>query len=593
MEKEKKKIDFKFNLKIYLSILKNYRFLFISLLVIVLLVESIAVAERYLLKIVIDNGTNFAAGLITSAKFLSLLWIIAAIFLSLLIFKAISKWIELHFINHLDADLIRDLKNKFFQHLVNLSHSFHVSHKTGSMISRLSRGGRAMERMTDTIIFNFAPLFFQIIVVSVSLIFLDKTSAILVLVIALLFLIYNFMFQQMQQNANIKANEAEDFEKGNMGDIFTNVDSIKYFGKEKFIEHKFENITKNTKIAVLNNWNYFRWLDSGQALILGLGTFFLIYFSMIKFLHGDITIGTLVFIYTAYLNLLNPLFAFVRGMRDFYNVMADFDSLFQYAKIKQEVKDKQEAKEIKIKNGEIEFRDVSFSYGKRKIFQDLNLKIAPTKKIALVGHSGCGKTTLIKLLYRLYDLKKGHILIDNQDIKEVKQESLRSEMSIVPQECVLFDDTIFNNIAFSKPGATRSEILQAIRFSQLDKIIATFPNKENTIVGERGIKLSGGEKQRVSIARAILADKKILVLDEATSSLDSETEHEIQKDLQKLMQNRTSIIIAHRLSTIMNADEIIVMKQGKIIQHGRHNKLITQHGEYRKLWNLQKGGYIV
>jgi ATP-binding cassette subfamily B protein len=186
----------------------------------------------------------------------------------------------------------------------------------------------------------------------------------------------------------------------------------------------------------------------------------------------------------------------------------------------------------------------------------------------------------------------GRILVDGEDIRNFKQESLRSEMAIVPQECVLFDDSIYNNIAFSKPNATREEVMKAIRFSQLDKIIAKFPNKENTIVGERGVKLSGGEKQRVSIARAILADKKILVLDEATSSLDSETEFEIQRDLRRLMEGRTSVIIAHRLSTIMHADMIVVLKEGKIVQTGKHYQLINQPGEYKKLWNLQKGGYL-
>ena len=196
------------------------------------------------------------------------------------------------------------------------------------------------------------------------------------------------------------------------------------------------------------------------------------------------------------------------------------------------------------------------------------------------------------MLNRFYDVNSGEILIDGKNIKEFKQESLRGETGIVPQECILFDDTIYNNIKFANTKASRKEILKAIKFAQLNKIIQNFPKKEKTIVGERGVKLSGGEKQRVSIARAILANKKILVLDEATSSLDSKTEHEIQKDLQKLLQGRTSIIIAHRLSTIMFADRILVMKKGKIIQQGKHNELIKQKGEYEKLWNLQKGGYI-
>jgi ABC-type multidrug transport system fused ATPase/permease subunit len=272
--------------------------------------------------------------------------------------------------------------------------------------------------------------------------------------------------------------------------------------------------------------------------------------------------------------------------------MADFEVLFFYAKLKNKIKDKKNAEELKIRDGEIVFNNISFNYGRRKIFHNFNLVIPKNKKVALVGHSGCGKTTLVKLLYRLYDVDSGAILIDGNNIKDFKQESLRSEMSIVPQECILFDDTVYNNVAFSKQGATKEEIMKAIRFAQLDKIIKNFPNKEKTIVGERGVRLSGGEKQRVSIARAILANKKVLVLDEATSSLDSQTEHDIQSDLEELMQGRTSIIIAHRLSTIMKADKIIVMKNGKIVQEGTHQQLIKKEGEYRHLWGLQKGGYI-
>jgi ATP-binding cassette subfamily B protein len=272
--------------------------------------------------------------------------------------------------------------------------------------------------------------------------------------------------------------------------------------------------------------------------------------------------------------------------------MADFQDLFEYMKVEKEIKDNKDATELKIKRGEIEFRDVDFKYGKREIFKNFNLKIPAEKKVALVGHSGCGKTTLVKLLYRFYDVNSGSVQIDGKDIQKIKQTSLRNEMSIVPQECILFDDTIYNNVKFANESASKEEIMKAIKFAQLDKIIERFPDKENTIVGERGVKISGGEKQRVSIARAILADKKILILDEATSALDSETEYEIQKDLKRLMEGRTSIIIAHRLSTIMNADAIIVMKDGKVIQIGKHDELINEEGEYKKLWNLQKGGYI-
>jgi ATP-binding cassette subfamily B protein len=358
------------------------------------------------------------------------------------------------------------------------------------------------------------------------------------------------------------------------------------------IEKIYSKFNKSTKDAIIKYGNYYRWSDAGQVAILGIGTLAILYFSIMDFLAGNITLGTLVFIYTVYGHLVGPMFMFVHGMRSFYRSMADLQDLFGYSKFENEIKDKPNAKEIKIDEGEVEFRNIDFNYGKRKLLKNFNLKIKPNEKIALVGHSGCGKTTLVNLLNRLYDVDSGEILIDGKDIRDFKQESLRGETGIVPQECILFDDTLYNNIKFSNPKASKEDIEKAIKFAQLDKIIKNFPKGMNTIVGERGVRLSGGEKQRVSIARAILANKKILVLDEATSALDSETEHEIQKSLQKLLIGRTSIIIAHRLSTIMSADRIIVMRNGKIIQEGNHEDLIKQEGEYKKLWNLQKGGYI-
>ena len=589
--KKKEPIDFKYNLKTYWSFLKNYKLLFAALLLLSLLNESVNIGTNYLYKTVIDNGAKLAQGLLAKEAFVAFLVSIVLIYAAMLSWKVMGKWLSIHLLNKLDAGLIWDLKRRFFNHILHLSHYFHTTHKTGSLISRISRGGGAMERMTDAVVFNFSTAIFQIILTSITVAFFDWISALVIVVTSVVFVSYNVLFQQLQKESRGKANAAEDIEKANIGDIFTNFESIKYFGKEQYIKSKFQKITENTKKATLKNWGYWRWGDSGQALILGLGTFFVLYFTLSKFLAGNMTIGTIVFIYATYGSMMGYMNGFTGGIRDFYRTIVDFNDLFQYAKVENEVKDKSHAKEMKVHNGEINFENISFNYGKRKVFENLTIKVNPNEKLALVGHSGSGKSTLVKLLFRFYDVD-GKIKIDGKDIADFKQESLRGAMSVVPQECVLFDDTIYNNVAFSKPGASRSEVMQALKFAQLDKVIRKFPDEENTIVGERGVKLSGGEKQRVSIARAILADKKILVLDEATSSLDSETEHEIQKDLFELMKNRTTIIIAHRLSTIMRADKIIVLKDGKIVQKGKHNDLISMPGEYKKLWNLQRGGYI-
>jgi ATP-binding cassette, subfamily B, heavy metal transporter len=590
--KRRRKVDVKENLKKYLALTKNYKGLFSIIILISLLVEAIHILEKFLIKTIVDNGTTFVAGQLTAAAFVSILMIVAGIYLGSLIVKVVSNWTQLRVINRMEGSMMFDIKRKFFNHLVQLSHNFHTSHKTGSLISRMNRGNRATESISDFIVFNLAPLILQMVIAGISLIYFDLTSALLVFGTSLVFIVFGFAISKIQQRAQYEANSTEDLERGVMADIFTNIDSVKYFGKEELVKEKFKKLSDNTRTKMVRFWNYGTWFSTGESLILGVGTFSIFYFALMKLMTGEISLGTLVFIYTVYLGLIGPLFGFVNGMRRFYIALGDLNSLFEYEKIENEIKDKPNAEELIIEKGELEFKNVSFAYRKKKVIDRFSLDIKPNEKIAFVGHSGCGKTTLIKLLYRLYDTETGQISIDGKNINTFKQESLRSELSVVPQECILFDDTIYNNVAFSHPTATREQVFQALKFAQLDKFVESLPNKEKTIVGERGVKLSGGEKQRVSIARAILANKKVLILDEATSALDSKTEHEIQQDLEKLMFERTSIIIAHRLSTIMKADRIVVMDKGRIVQIGKHRQLINKRGVYKELWNFQKGGYI-
>lgn len=591
--KEEKRAALKYTLKTYLGFLKNYKFLIGIILFLVLLMEVRHIVESYLFKILVDKGTLFAAGEILKSEFVNILMIILGVFSVAVITGFAGRWIQQHLVNVLESKLVVDLKKKYFNHLLDLDFGFHVSHKTGSIISRLTRAGGAMESLTDDMAYTIAPMIFSFIVVMISFLYFDYVSAIVTGIVIIIFISYSYFMQKIAQESHVLANDAEDIEKSNVSDIFTNMESIKYYGKENFVKRKFEDIINFTRKASMKNLGYYRWLDSVHSITIGIGTIFLLLFPIIRFINGSIDLGTIVFIYSVYAGLIEPLYGFVYGLRGVYSSMADFQALFEYGKIEKKINDIPNAKKLEIANGEIEFKNVNFSYGRRKILEDFNLKIPADSKVAFVGQSGSGKTTLIKLLYRFYDIDSGQILIDGEDIKNFRQESLRSEMSIVPQECILFDDSIYNNILFSKPNASKEEVMNAIKFAQLDKVIERFPNKENTIVGERGVKLSGGEKQRVSIARAILANKKILVLDEATSSLDSETEFEIQKDLAKLMKGRTSIIIAHRLSTIMGADKIVVLNKGKIIQEGKHSRLISEAGDYKRLWNLQKEGYLV
>ncbi len=590
-EKEKK-VDFKYNLKEYFSFVINYKILLFLTVLSAILYQFLELSESYFFKKIVDNAGLYFGDSITREYFVNFLFYLAIAFIFVVLFRFILKWLGVKLLNKIQINIVTQFKTKYFNHILGLSHKFHTSNKTGSLISRLNRGSRAMEMITDVLFFQIAPLLIQAVLVGFSMAYFNKTAGIISVLMIIAFVSYGLFMQKIQRKYKSIANQFEDSEKGFIGDIFTNIDSVKYFGKENKIKNIFYKKANETKKASLKDWDFFAWQDAGQNTIVGIGTFFILFFSLKAFISKELSLGELTFIFSVYGNLIGPMYSFVWGIRTISRAMVDFQDIFEYGKIENDIKNLPGAKKIKIKRGGIEFKDVSFDYGKKELFKNFNLKISPSQKVALVGHSGCGKTSLIKLLYRFYDIKSGKIKIDGINIKNTLQESLRSEMSIVPQEAILFDDTIYNNISFAKPSAKRKEVLEAIKMAKLDKVIMDFPNKEKTIVGERGVKLSGGEKQRVSIARAILANKRILILDEATSALDSKTEMDIQKGLSQLLKNRTSIIVAHRLSTIMSADKIIVLKKGKIIEEGKHEELLLKKGEYYKLWKIQKGGYI-
>ncbi|MEK6908893.1 MAG: ABC transporter ATP-binding protein [Nanoarchaeota archaeon] len=590
--KNSKELDVKYILKTYWSFVKNYKLLILGVTISVLLITLSSIGVRYLFKYLLDNGELFSNGEITISIFTNLILLVAILWAVAVFIACTARWFRSHFINILEAKSVFNLKNYYYNHILTLSYKFHTTHKTGSLISRLLRGSSAMERISNFAFYQTLAIIFEVALSGTALILVSWKIGLVIVLTAIIFTTYSYNLQKRQRELKVVANTIEDIEKAFTSDTLTNIDSIKYYGKENVIMNKYYSATEKTKNAWFKESQLDRWRSSIESLIMNIGGLIVIIIATISFMKGDSTIGVLSFTWMSYWAIISSMQTFMEGLRGYNRAVADFKDLFEYGKVQNDIKDKKDAKDLEIKEGVIEFDNVNFQYHQSGLFKDFNLKVQKNQKVALVGHSGSGKSTLVKLLYRLYDLDNGQIKIDNMNIKDVKQESLRSELSIVPQECVLFDDTIYNNILFSNPKASYKEVMQAIKFAQLDKAIINFPNKEKTIVGERGVKLSGGEKQRVSIARAILANKKVLVLDEATSSLDSKTEHEIQKDLQKLMEGRTSIIIAHRLSTIMNADLIVVLSKGKIVQQGTHKQLISKLGIYKELWSLQKGGYI-
>ncbi|MAE49383.1 hypothetical protein CMI48_01000 [Candidatus Pacearchaeota archaeon] len=597
--KDQKEIDFSYNLKLYLKLLWMHWPLVIAALVVGLLLAAANMGDKLLFKWIIDDATLFTESG-DAAFFIQALLFTAMVFGGLLVSRFILQWLNMHVRIYLDSRLTRDLKQRFFVHLIGLSHRFHTTHRSGTLITRLNRGSNAVRNMSDALVFRLAVFLFEFGIAAVSFLYFSWTASLVVVGVVVFFVLYSLGIQYIQEKHHVALNMRQDAEGAEISDVFGNVEVVKYFGKEKLIGRRFGRLTDGTRDAEVKYEGYWRWLTAGQRLVLGFGAGLVMWISIEMFLVGSVTLGTLGFMYTIYLSLMASVFTFVGGIRQFHRAIGDFDALFEYAKIENEIEDKPGAKSLRVREGAIEFDRVSFAYGelsekgkkKKGLFDEFTLSIAPGEKVALVGHSGSGKSSLIKVLYRLYDIAAGSVKIDGQDIRNVKQESLRGELSIVPQEAVLFDDTLYANVAFSRPGASRDQVLSAIEAAQLHNVVARLPKGVNTIVGERGVKLSGGERQRVSIARALLANRKILMLDEATSSLDSRTEWEIQQALDKLLEGRTSIIVAHRLSTIMRADKIVVMDEGRIVQQGKHRELIAKRGVYKELWDLQKGGYL-
>jgi ATP-binding cassette subfamily B protein len=415
-----------------------------------------------------------------------------------------------------------------------------------------------------------------------------------ILIWTIIFLITNWLLAKYKLKYDVLHSEADSEASGFLADTVTNNANVKLFnGFEQELKNFRKLIEKVRKLRKLK-WdleNIFEAIYGFLVMILEIGIFYI----AIRLWQIDIiTIGDFVLIQAYILTILFQVWGFGRTVRHIYEALAQAEEMTVVLNTPLEIQDAPTAKKLKVIQGEIEFREVDFYYHEtRKIFKKLFLRIKPHEKIALIGPSGSGKSTVVKLLLRMYDLTAGKILIDNQVIAQVTQESLWANISLVPQDPILFHRTLFENIQYGKPGSSEQEVIKAAKQAHCHEFIASFPEGYKTFVGERGVKLSGGERQRVAIARAILRNAPILVLDEATSSLDSESEHLIQDALTNLMKNKTVIVIAHRLSTIMKMDRIIVLKEGKVIEEGTHQELLKQpKGLYKQLWKLQAGGFI-
>lgn len=389
-----------------------------------------------------------------------------------------------------------------------------------------------------------------------------------------------------------KANALDSEQGGMLSDLIVNNHTIKLFATEEKEEKNYGKLNHQTVQA--RKQQYYRsiwiWGSAGLvSLILEMG---IMYVAIRMRGAGVISLGMIVLLQTYILRVIDFMRGIGQTLRHLFVAISEVSEILEIVETPHEIQDKSD-KKLKVKQGEIRFERVDFSYGEHQIFQDLNLHIKPGQRVALVGESGSGKTTITKLFFRFYDLQKGKILIDDQEISEVTQASLRGAMSMIPQDPILFHRSIKENIAYGKPNASDEEIIAAAKMARCHEFISHLKEGYETLVGERGVKLSGGERQRVAIARAILENKQIIVMDEATSALDSESEFLIQEAMEELMKHKTVLIIAHRLSTIMKMDEIIVMDEGKVVEKGSHKELLAkEQGIYKKLRDIQSGGFI-
>jgi ATP-binding cassette, subfamily B, bacterial len=506
----------------------------------------------------------------------------------------IGLWRLVNFVNnYFQPKVMGELLNTCYEHLQKHSYSFFSSNFVGSLVTKVKRYERSFEQISDQIIYDLGRSLLDTAMVLAVTLWQYPMFGLIMFGWCILFFVFSYVYAIYKLPYDIKRAAADTKTTAQLADSITNNINIKLFTNYQKENRKFFDTTLEQFKIRKKSWDLGTVGDLIQSTFMIFLEFAVIYLAVKYWQAGTLQVGDVALLQAYIFRISDKLWNTGKNVRTIYEALADANEMTEMLITPHQVKDAPSAKTLVVKRGEIEFKNVDFGYyGDLKVLESFNLKIPKNQKVAIIGPSGGGKSTIIKLLFRFLDITNGKILIDGQDISAFTQDSLRTNLALVPQDPILFHRTLLENISYAKPKSSKDDIIKAARAAHCHEFISSFPDGYETLVGERGIKLSGGERQRVAIARAILKDAPILVLDEATSSLDSESEMYIQDALKSLMKNKTTIVIAHRLSTIMQMDRIIVLEKGKITEEGKHAELLkAKQGTYQKLWEIQAGSF--